>query len=101
MLEGVGILWTEVIIVALNSPWSFACLEESIIISRNETGMPTWKKKFGLKVLQLFIYGCMNKLIGVRDRILEKWCDGTLFPLWWRSDHAHQLWLWVDLNNPG
>ena len=42
---GVGILWTEVIIVALNSPWSFACLEESIIISRNEIGMPTWKKK--------------------------------------------------------
>ena len=59
-------------------------------------------KKIRLKVLQLFIYGCMNKLIGVRDIILEKWCDGTLFRLWWRwSDHAHQLWLWVDLNNPG
>ena len=30
------------------------------------------KKKIGLKVLQLFIYGCMNELIGVRDISLEK-----------------------------
>ena len=59
------------------------------------------KKKCALKVLQLFIYGRMIRLIGVRDIILEEWCDWIIFGLWreW-SDHTHQLWLSVELNKP-
>ena len=58
-------------------------------------------KKIRLKVLQLFIYGRMIRLIGVRDIILEEWCDWIIFGLWRKwSDHTHQLWLSVELNKP-
>ena len=51
--------------------------------------------------MQLFIYGRMIRLIGVRDIILEEWCDWIIFGLWreW-SDHTHQLWLSVELKKP-